>query len=224
MLLPHEDDRPVDWSLFAQTMRYLLPGDLDGVAIAAMIRAKTSSLPRVLRGLGVAYLGTMDTNQRVPLLLTDLTSTTIGAFYDVYNELAGFPEFVVRRAMAIALQDAGLLVREEVDLPVWFRGHRIVKFRADLIVQPGLLVEVKVRPEIDSFNKAQLLHYLKATDLEVGLLLNFGRKPEFTRIIYENARKRPRIEMPENLERMLVESPTNSGDPTAFDSENKQKR
>ena len=164
----------------------------------------------------------MDTDERGPLLLADVTSKAIGAFYDVYNELVGFPEFVVRRAMAIALRDAGLSVREEVELPVWFRGHYIVKFRADLMVQPGLIVEVKVRPEIDSFHKAQLLHYLKATDLELGLLLNFGRKPEFTRIIYENARKRPRIEVPENLKR-LVESQTSSGDPCSADPDKQKK-
>jgi GxxExxY protein len=65
-------------------------------------------------------------------------------------------------------------------------------FRADLIVQSKVIVEVKARPEVDPFNKAQVLHYLKATDLEVGLLLNFGRRPEFSRVAYDNARKSPR--------------------------------
>ncbi len=177
----------------------------------------------ILRGSGVASLELMDANKRPDLLMTDLTSTAIGAFYDVYNELVGFPEFVVRRAMAIALRDAGLSVREEVELPVWFRGHHLVKFRADLMVQPGLLVEVKVRPEIDSFHKAQLLHYLKATDLEVGLLLNFGRKPEFTRIIYENTRKRPRVEIPANLDQILVDRTTAPGDETQSTPEGQTK-
>jgi GxxExxY protein len=143
------------------------------------------------------------------LLMEDTTGLVIRAFYDVYNELAGFPEFVVRRALAIAVRDAGLLVEEEVPLPVWFRGHRIVTFKVDLIVQSRLLVEVKVRPELDAFDKAQVLHYLKASDLEVGLLLNFGRRPEFRRVIYQNARKTPRrVSLPEELDRLLTDNTT----------------
>ncbi len=129
----------------------------------------------------------------------DITDAAIKAFFDVYNELAGFPEFVLRRAMAIAIRDAGLAVAEEVPLPVWFRGRQIVQFRADLVVQSQVIVEVKTRPDIDAFNKAQVLHYLKATDLEVGLLVNFGRRPEFSRVVCETARKPPR-ESPRNGE------------------------
>jgi GxxExxY protein len=124
----------------------------------------------------------------------------IKAFFDVYNELAGFPEFVLCRAMAIAIRDAGLSAAEEVPLPVWFRGHQIVKFKADLIVQSQVIVEVKARPEVDPFNKAQVLHYLKATNLEVGLLLNFGRQPQFSRVVYENARKSQRHVPPTDAE------------------------
>jgi GxxExxY protein len=84
----------------------------------------------------------------------------------------------------IALEDAGLKVQQEVALPVWFRGRRIATFRADLIVEPGLIVEVKTAAAIEPFHEAQLSHYLKATDLEVGLLLNFGPRPEFSRVVY----------------------------------------
>jgi len=126
----------------------------------------------------------------------DITDRIIKAFFATYNELAGFPEFVLRRAMAIAIRDAGLTVDEEKPLPVWFKGHQIVKFRADLVVASVVIVEVKTRPEIDPFNKAQVLHYLKATDLEVGLLLNFGRRPEFHRVAYEQSRKGPRFSSP----------------------------
>lgn len=125
-----------------------------------------------------------------PLLHEDTTAAIIGTFYDVYNELGvGFPEFVVRRAMAVALADAGLVVSEEVALPVWFRGRRLASFRADLVVGPGVIVEVKTRQTVDDFHLAQVLHYLKATDLEVGLLLNFGRRPEFRRVVFQNAKK-----------------------------------
>jgi GxxExxY protein len=122
--------------------------------------------------------------------MKDLTDLVIGTFYDVYNELAGFPEFVLRRGMALALQDTGVSVQEEVSLPVWFRGRRIVTFRADLVVDARLIVEVKARPSLDPFNKAQLMHYLKATHIDVGLLMNFGRTPEFSRVVYESARGR----------------------------------
>lgn len=133
----------------------------------------------------------MDAKPDLPHL--DVTDKVIGAFFATYNELSGFPEFVLRRAMAIAIRDAGLGVDEEKPLPVWFRGYQIVKFRADLVVASVVIVEVKARPELDPFHKAQVLHYLKATDLEVGLLLNFGRRPEFARVVYEKARKGPRL-------------------------------
>ena len=141
------------------------------------------------------FLRGMD-SQQPKLKHEDITSAIIKGFFDVYNELAGFPECVLRRARAIAIRDAGLSVAEEVPLPVWFRGQQIVKFRADLIVQSKVIVEVKARPEVDPFNKAQVLHYLKATDLEVGLLLNFGRRPEFSRVAYDNTRKSPRALSP----------------------------
>ena len=122
---------------------------------------------------------------------------SIGAFYDVYNELGpGFPEFISRRALAIAIRDAGLEVCEEIEIPVWFRGRRIAKFRADMIVAGRLLVEVKASPEIDRFHMAQVLHYLKASDLEVGLLFNFGREPKFKRVAHETSRKRRHFDTP----------------------------
>ena len=130
--------------------------------------------------------------ERPPLILGEQTGAVIREFYSVYNELrSGFPEFVYRRAMALALREAGLAVSEEVPLPVWFRGNRIVTFRADLVVGDHVLIEVKALPEVEKFQQAQVLHYLKASDLEVGLLLNFGRRPEFRRVICENSRKRP---------------------------------
>jgi GxxExxY protein len=135
------------------------------------------------------------------LLAADITHTVIGAFFSTYNDLGpGFPEFVARRALAIMIGEAGLAVREEIDLPVWFRGQRIAKFRADLVVADTLIVEVKASPEIDAFHTTQVLHYLKATDLEVGLLVNFGREPQFRRIVYENARKRRFFETPSQEE------------------------
>jgi len=110
----------------------------------------------------------VESNEKPALLLKEITGIAIGAFFGTYNELAGFPEFVVCRGTAIALRDAGLIVREEVSLPVWFRGRQIVNFKADMVVDPGLIIEVKATPEIQPFHKTQLKNYLKATGLEVG--------------------------------------------------------
>lgn len=112
------------------------------------------------------------------LLHGELTRVVIGAFFETYNELGpGFPEMVARRALAMTMRQAGLDVAEEVLLPVWYRGCRIARFKADLLVSDLLIVEVKISPEIERYHMAQVLHYLKATGLEVGLLVNFGRRP-----------------------------------------------
>jgi GxxExxY protein len=132
----------------------------------------------------------MTSDQGPGLLLEHVTRVVIGVFFDVFNELSGFPEYVLRRALKVALEESGLTVREEVTLPVWFRGHLLTTFRADLVVDPGVIVEVKTSTDIQPFHKVQLLHYLKASGLEVGLLLNFGRRPEHARVVYQQARNR----------------------------------
>jgi GxxExxY protein len=142
------------------------------------------------------------------LLHERLTHLAIGAFYDVYNELYGLPEHVLRRALVVTLANAGLVVAQEVELPVWFRGHQLTRFRADLVLEGSVIIEVKTAPEIQPFHKKQLLHYLQATDLEVGLLFNFGNRPAITRVVYQNARKRPRYEPPADLTLDGPETPT----------------
>jgi GxxExxY protein len=128
-----------------------------------------------------------------------ITGAILKAFFDIFNDLSGFPEFVLRRALATVLRDQHLTVEEEAWLPVWYRGRRIARFRADLIVNGCVIVEVKTRYEIDPLNKTQLLHYLKATGLEVGLLLNFGKRPEFSRVVLSDPRRSedPRDPRPE---------------------------
>jgi GxxExxY protein len=110
-----------------------------------------------------------------PLVASSISHKVIGAFFDTYNDLG---PGVARRALAITIRESGLAVREEMELPVWFHGQQIAKFRADLLVADTLIVEVKTSLGIDAFHAAQILHYLKATDLEVGLLVNFGREPQ----------------------------------------------
>ena len=123
----------------------------------------------------------------------DITEKIIRAFFDVYNELGpGFLESVYRDSMFIALRDAGMHVEREVRIPVWFHGERVGDFRADLLVNSLVLVELKTARAFDESHQAQLVHYLKATEIEVGMLLNFGPKAEFKRLIFENSRKNPR--------------------------------
>ena len=139
----------------------------------------------------VAFLRSMGPGTRTHLVSSDLTGTILTAFYEVYRELGpGFPEFVARRALGIAIRDAGLSAIEEVELPVWFRGRRIANFRADLLVSEKVLVEVKAADSLQSFHQAQLLHYLKASSLELGLLVNFGREPQVKRMVNQLAKLR----------------------------------
>ena len=121
----------------------------------------------------------------------ELTEKIIGVFFDVYNELGhGFLESVCEGAMAIGLEDAGLRVQRQVPITVWFRGRRIGLFYADILVEGLVVLELKSARNIDPAHEAQLLNELRATTTEVGLLLNFGVKPEFKRLAYDNARKK----------------------------------
>ena len=119
-----------------------------------------------------------------------MTYQIIGVFYDVYNELVhGFLESVYQRSLAFALESSGLEVRAEVKIPVWFRGHRVGQFEGDILVNNLVLLELKVARCLNLSHQAQLINYLRATHIEVGLLLNFGLKPEFKRLILDNSSK-----------------------------------
>jgi GxxExxY protein len=131
--------------------------------------------------------------QEKEFLHRKLTEKVIGVFYDVYNELGfGFLESVYQGAMLFALADAGLYAIEEIDVPVWFRGKRVGDFDADILVENKVLLELKAVRALESSHEAQLLNYLRATPIEVGLLLNFGPKPQIKRMLFDNERKRSR--------------------------------
>jgi GxxExxY protein len=120
-----------------------------------------------------------------------LTQKIIGVFFDVYNELGpGFLESVYHKSLALALSSEDLKVCSSIDIPVWFRGHQVGKFEGDLLVEGSVLLELKAVRTLDPSHQAQLLNYLRATGIEVGLLLNFGPKPEFKRLAYGNIRKK----------------------------------
>jgi GxxExxY protein len=124
------------------------------------------------------------------LLHRELTEKIIGVYYDVRRELGtGFLEKIYHRAMVLALRQAGLQVEEQVRLPVYFRGILIGEFYADIVVNGLVLVEVKCRVSLEARDKAQLMNYLCACDLEVGLLFNFGSAAQFDRIAFTNTRK-----------------------------------
>jgi GxxExxY protein len=123
----------------------------------------------------------------------ELTDKIIGVFYDVYNELGhGFLESTYAEAMVVALEEAGLAGTREVAVPVWFRGRKVGQYFADLLVNNVVLLELKAGRTLESAHEAQLLHYLRATEIEVGLLLNFGPRPQLRRLLFDNERKKIR--------------------------------
>jgi GxxExxY protein len=120
----------------------------------------------------------------------ELTETIIGVFYEVYNELGhGFLESVYEKAFEIALTAKGLNVLRQIEIPVTFRGQSVGNFSADVLVEKCVLLELKAARTLDSSREAHLLNYLRATEIEVGLLFNFGIKPEFRRLAFDNSRK-----------------------------------
>jgi len=120
----------------------------------------------------------------------ELTYKIIGVYFDVYNELGhGFLESVYQRSLGLALESAGLTVRNYVKIPVWFRGQRVGMFEGDMLVQDQVLLELKTARCLDRSHYSQILNYLRATDIEVGILLNFGLKPEYKRLVLDNESK-----------------------------------
>jgi GxxExxY protein len=126
----------------------------------------------------------------VELKHKEITDKILKAFYDVYNELgSGFLESVYEKAISIVLSESGLNIKNQENLKVYFRDQEVGSFYSDLIVEDKVIVELKAVKKLHSEHEAQLLNYLKATKIEVGLLLNFGEKPEFIRRIFDNERK-----------------------------------
>ncbi|MBW2662311.1 MAG: GxxExxY protein [Deltaproteobacteria bacterium] len=120
----------------------------------------------------------------------EITDIILRSFYEVYNELGdGFLESVYENALYVVLTGYGLCVERQKDIPVFFRGKVIGDFKADLIVNEKVIVELKAVRTLNPAHEAQLINYLKATNIEVGLLLNFGKRAEFKRFIYDNKRK-----------------------------------
>lgn len=117
----------------------------------------------------------------------DITDKIIKAFYNVYNNLGyGFLEKVYENAMFIELQEMGLFVEKQYPIEVFYKDKKVGDYYADLIVDEKIIVELKAAENLCEEHEFQLINYLKATDIEIGLLLNFGKKPEIKRKIFTN--------------------------------------
>ncbi|WP_441000351.1 GxxExxY protein [Fodinibius sp. SL11] len=113
----------------------------------------------------------------------------IRSFYDVYNELGtGFLELVYENSFYILLNESGLDVEQQVPISVYFKGHEVGKYVADLIIENKILIELKSVSSLLPQHDAQILNYLKATDINIGLMMNFGDEPEFKRLVFERKR------------------------------------
>jgi GxxExxY protein len=125
------------------------------------------------------------------LIEADVTESIIGAFYDVYNTLDfGFLEHVYAAALEFELLKRGHQVGREVPVKVFYKGTELASQRIDLLVDGKVVVEIKSTYELHKAAPRQVYSYLRATKIEVGLLLYFGPRPNFFRLLLTNDRKR----------------------------------
>lgn len=121
------------------------------------------------------------------MLHSEITGKILEAFYRVYNTLGyGFLENVYERAMLIELRKIGLFAERQKRIEVFYEGEQVGDYFADLVVNNCVIIELKAAENLHQEHEFQLINYLKATEIEVGLLLNFGKKPEFKRKIFPN--------------------------------------
>jgi len=121
---------------------------------------------------------------------SDLTGKILGAFFQIHKEMGfGFSEKVYESALEILLMEIGLVPARQKEILVYYHGKVVGEYKADMIVNGVVLLEIKSVEKLIDAHDAQLLNYLKSTEIEVGLLLNFGRQAEFHRKIYDNSRK-----------------------------------
>lgn len=121
----------------------------------------------------------------------EITEKVISAFYKVYNSLGfGFLEKVYENAMRIELESISLDVKNQFPIKVFYDGYNVGDYYADLIINEKVIVELKAVDILNKEHECQLINYLKATEYEVGLLLNFGKEPEIKRRIFTNNLKK----------------------------------
>jgi GxxExxY protein len=125
------------------------------------------------------------------MLHKELSQQVLNVFYSVYNELGyGFLEKVYQNSMYIELISRGFHVVSKPQVKVFYKNTEVGEYYPDLVVNDSIILELKASECLVEENEWQLLNYLRSTHIEVGLLLNFGKKPEFRRKVFENSRKK----------------------------------
>lgn len=120
-----------------------------------------------------------------------LTKGIIQCFFEVYNTLGyGFLEKVYEHSMMVELGLNGLVAESQKPIEVQYQSHLVGDYYADIIVENAVVIELKAAETVAEEHEFQLINYLKATNIEIGLLLNFGKKPDIRRKIFTNDRKR----------------------------------
>ena len=119
------------------------------------------------------------------MLYEDITSEIIKIFYKVNNTLGyGFLEKVYENAIILELKKAGIKIKQQENIKVFYEGEEVGNYYADIIVEDKIILELKCCENLRDEHRNQLINYLKATNMEVGLLLNFGKNSEFKRVIF----------------------------------------
>lgn len=125
------------------------------------------------------------------LLHKDITDKIIKAFYRVYNELGfGFLEKVYQNALFLELIELGLFCEKQKQIKLYYKGKIVGEYFADVIANNQVIIELKAAEALIEEHELQLVNYLKATEIEVGILLNFGKSPEFKRKFFTNDKKK----------------------------------
>ena len=124
------------------------------------------------------------------ILHKELSESILKVYYEVYNELGyGFLEKVYQNAMYLELKAQGFKVEAQKQIQVYYKDELVGDFFADLLINDTIILELKACENLLKAHYVQTLNYLKATNIEIGLLLNFGEKPEIKRLIFTNNRK-----------------------------------
>ena len=124
------------------------------------------------------------------LLHEELSNKIIAAFYKAYNTLGyGFLEKVYENSLLHELISQDINAVSQFPIEVFYNKVKVGQYFADILVDGKIIIEIKAAEAIAEEHELQLINYLKATDIEIGLLLNFGKKPEFRRKIFTNDRK-----------------------------------
>ncbi len=123
-------------------------------------------------------------------LLKDKTEKIIKCFYETYNVLGyGFLEKVYENALLKELKANGFECENQKEISVSYKGDKVGKYYADILIDNEIILELKATESLCEEHEYQLINYLKATNIELGLLLNFGKRPEIRRKIFTNDRK-----------------------------------